>query len=301
MMGAVRALLICVLTSLLTKGICMPVGDTNEIDGVLPTWMGGFEWFPDSLSIKKALGLIQTMADLLKENAKQVLVGVNDVEAEILVGHKLKKLPPCEAVGGRLKQDAAAGNVTLDAAAAGGNVTLDAAAAGGNVTLDAAAAGGNVTLDEAAAGGNVTLDEAAAGGNVTLDEAAAGGNVTLDEAAAGGNVTLDEAAAGGNVTLDEAAAGGNVTLDEAAAGGNVTLDEAAAGGNVTLDEAAAGGNVTLDEAAAGGNVRIERSTEPVDEATEGEYFKAVRGGRGDSPSFGNLGLTPLRQHQVPLH
>nr|XP_019939135.1 PREDICTED: uncharacterized protein LOC109627158 isoform X4 [Paralichthys olivaceus] len=186
MMGAVEALLICVLTSWLTNGLCLPYGSKNEIEGnVLNRKMG--ELFPDDFALKKALGLIHSVESVLKEHVKEVLLETNEVEAEVLVGLKPEenRCPPC-AVGVDVTLDGAVpGNVTLDGSARG-NVTLDGSA-GGNVTLDGSA-GGNVTLDGAVQG-NVTLDGSSAA-NVTLDGAVQG-NVTLDgSSAAGGNMRI---------------------------------------------------------------------------------------------------------------
>nr|XP_019939142.1 PREDICTED: uncharacterized protein LOC109627158 isoform X10 [Paralichthys olivaceus] len=156
MMGAVEALLICVLTSWLTNGLCLPYGSKNEIEGnVLNRKMG--ELFPDDFALKKALGLIHSVESVLKEHVKEVLLETNEVEAEVLVGLKPEenRCPPC-AVGVDVTLDGAVpGNVTLDGSA-GVNVTLDGAVQG-NVTLDGAVQG-NVTLDgSSAAGGNMRI------------------------------------------------------------------------------------------------------------------------------------------------
>nr|XP_019939141.1 PREDICTED: uncharacterized protein LOC109627158 isoform X9 [Paralichthys olivaceus] len=166
MMGAVEALLICVLTSWLTNGLCLPYGSKNEIEGnVLNRKMG--ELFPDDFALKKALGLIHSVESVLKEHVKEVLLETNEVEAEVLVGLKPEenRCPPC-AVGVDVTLDGAVpGNVTLDGSA-GVNVTLDGAVQG-NVTLDGSSAA-NVTLDGAVQG-NVTLDgSSAAGGNMRI-------------------------------------------------------------------------------------------------------------------------------------
>ncbi|KAF1374239.1 hypothetical protein PFLUV_G00247820 [Perca fluviatilis] len=81
-MGAIWAFVICVLTVWITKGLCLPVGGTNERrDNGLQRRMIG-DLSPNDISMKKAFALLQSMESMLTQSAKEVQLETNEVEAE---------------------------------------------------------------------------------------------------------------------------------------------------------------------------------------------------------------------------
>ncbi|XP_044035423.1 uncharacterized protein LOC122867990 [Siniperca chuatsi] len=165
-MGAVRVLFIYVLTVWLAKGSCLPVGGANERhDNGLQRRMRDLS--PNEISIKKALVLVQSMESMLQQDAKEVQLESNEVEAKASIGHKkfVQFLNSPKDIKTEKDDNLHSDNVT---AAAADNVT-----ASDNVT---AAAADNVTASDnvtAAAADNVTASDnvtAAAADNVTASD-----------------------------------------------------------------------------------------------------------------------------------
>ncbi|XP_044074407.1 autotransporter adhesin BpaC-like [Siniperca chuatsi] len=272
-MGAVRVLLICVLTVWFAKGSCLPVGGTNERrDNGLQRRMRDLS--PNEISINNALVLLQSIESILQQEVKEVQLESNEVEATASIGHqklvqqhlnRLKDLKTEE--DGELRSDnaTAADNATASReAAAADNATLGAAdnatAATENTVIviivadNATASADNATAsaDNATASADnatASADNATASAdNATLGATTAADNATASRKAAADNATLGATtAADNNVTLgaSRVTAADNVTASRAAAADNATLGATTAADNVTL-----GVNVTASGAAA---------------------------------------------------
>ncbi|XP_049916368.1 polysialoglycoprotein-like [Epinephelus moara] len=211
-MGAVWALLFCLLTVWLVKGSCLPVGGTNEGLDALQRRIRDVS--PNDISIKKALALLQSMETMLEHNAKEVQLETNEVEAEASVGHLklVQQTGPKELKTQKDDYDShmASGSVTPPASYHHNNVTVANGLRSNNVTAASDQESGNVTAASDQESGNVTAASDQESGNVTAASDQESGNVTAASDQESGNVTAASDQESGNVT----AANDNGAVDE---------------------------------------------------------------------------------------
>ncbi|KAI3365417.1 hypothetical protein L3Q82_010509 [Scortum barcoo] len=142
-------------------------------ESVTSTFHNILDLSPNEISMKKALALVQSMESTFKQDAKEVQLETNEVEAEATVGH-LKLVQPSLNKATVLKMvrgDDYQRTSNYDEAKLAASGALLAECDRGNMIADSNG-NGNVTAD----GGNVTADGSSnVMGNVTAD----GDNVTL--------------------------------------------------------------------------------------------------------------------------